>query len=114
MVFKSDIDSVCFVIRSDDAARISQFGNVGKLFNLAPTLAPVFGYLQQSVICADIDQAVFLWRFRQCGGISKESRRSIFGHRVDAPNLSHHGELVAIQTTRELPADHLPTVAPIV
>src|SRR5205814_3610615 len=113
-ILERHISGVRIGVRSDDAADVGEFRNVGKLFNLAPVLAAVFGDLNQTVVGADIDQAFLLWRFSKRGSVAKESRRSILGYGIDALNLSHHRQLVAIQTARKLAADHLPTVAAIV
>ena len=114
MVLERDVRRVRIVVRSDDAADVSQLRNVGKLFNPAPVLAPVFAYLNQAIIRTNIDKSFLLRRFSQRRSVAEESNGSILGDRVDALNLSHHRQLVAIQAARELAAKHLPGIAAIV
>ncbi len=74
VIVESDICRVCIVIRSDDAADVRHVRNAWKLLDLAPRLAAVFGDLQQAVVRADVDQAVFLLRLGECGGVAEECR----------------------------------------
>src|SRR6185295_14815899 len=80
----------------------------------APVPAAVLSDLNQAVVSADVNQSFFLWRFRQRRCVTEESRGSIPGDRVDALNFAHDRQLVAIQTARELPANHGPAIAAIV
>src|SRR5882762_264953 len=114
MIIKRGIDSVGIVIRSRDAADVRHVGNTGKLFQPPPIFAAVFSHLDQTIVRAYVDQTIFLWRLSQRRSVAKERRRSVLRHRVHAPDLSHHRELVAIQPARKLSADYGPAIAAIV
>src|SRR5438132_7901578 len=114
MIFDGGVNCARVRVRSHDATDVSHFRSVGKLLNLPPVLATVFGNLNQTIVGADVDQSFFLWRFGERGGIAEESSGLILRHCVHAPNLAHHRQLVAIETARKLAADDLPTVTAIV
>src|SRR6185503_15265837 len=95
-------------------ADVRHVADAGKLLYLAPVFAAVFGDLDQPVVGADVDQSFFLGRLGKRGRVAEERGGSVFSYCINAPNLAHHRQLVAIEIARELPADRGPTVTPIV
>src|SRR3977135_39438 len=57
-ILKRGVDGVCVMIGSNDATHIRQFGNTWKSFDLTPALAAVLRYLNQTIVGADVDQAI--------------------------------------------------------
>jgi hypothetical protein len=78
VIVESDVRRVRIVIRSDDATDVRHVGDAGKLLDLAPVLAAVFGDLQQTVVSADVNQTVFLLRLGECRSIAEESVDAFF------------------------------------
>src|ERR1043165_4205220 len=111
MIVETYISSVCSVIRRNNATDVGHVRHAGKLLDAAPVLAAVFSDVQHAIIGADVDQSVFLLRLSERGSIAEESRRSVLRHGVDAPDATHHRQLVAIEIARELTTDRGPTIA---
>ena len=61
-----------------------------------------------------LEAAEGLWRLGQGDDIAVERSRNVLGNCVRRPDLSHHRQLVAIELPRQVRADCLPVVAPVV
>src|SRR5882762_5853594 len=98
MILDRRISRVRIMIGSDDAAHIGHVRHAGKLLDLTPVFAAIFGYLEQAIVSADVDQSILLRRLGERRGVSKEGRRSILRDSIHTPNPSHDRQLVAIES----------------
>src|SRR6267143_1544314 len=100
MILECRIHGVGIMLRSCYAADISHIGHAGEALDLAPVLSGVFGNLNQSIICPNIDQTLFLRRFCKRGRVSERVSRSMLRDSIGTPDLAHHRELISIETAR--------------
>src|SRR6185503_12034775 len=70
VVVKTYVRGIGSMIRSDDAADVGHLADAGKLLDAPPVLAAVLGDIYQTVISANVKQAVFLLRFCNRGRVT--------------------------------------------
>ena len=82
--------------------------------DILPVSAAVFRDLEIAVVGTDIEKALFLGRLADGRDGSVGRRRLVLGNGLGAPDAAHHGQLVAVELPRQVPADRAPAVAAII
>ncbi len=114
MVIKRGVNGVGVVLRRQDAADVSVFGDAGESFEFAPILSGVFGNLDQAVVGADEKQIFLFGGFDEDGGVAIFSGGSVLGDGVGSPDFAHDREFVAIELAGDVAADGAPRIAAVV
>ena len=114
VVVQHRVDRIHIVQVGFDVVDKSTFGNAVDLVDLPPMFAAVFGDLNQPVIGPDIDQSLLQRRFADRRDVSILAHRIQIPHRVDTPHASHVRQREAVYASRQIGADRLPRVAPVI
>jgi hypothetical protein len=113
-VVEGGIDHLGIEAVGHQVAHIGELWHPGKGLDLFPVLPSIGGDGNHPVVGPRIKQFFIQPGFGKGHPGAPEAGAHIFLHRIPAPELAHDRKGIAIHPRGQVPADHLPGIAPVV